>query len=217
MSPGWTVTPSWNRAPPPEFIAPCLPALVDHVPAGPDWLHELKWDGYRIIARKEGWDVKLWSRAGIGWHGTFPVIATVIAALPTTSLMLDGEAVVLREDGTADFYALRSQKGRIEARMIVFDLLEVDGQDTRALPLEERRERLAAVLDQRPSPSLLLSEAVEGDDKGALLFRHACAINLEGIVSKRKGSPYISGPTSSWCKIKCPNYVRAGEERPPFA
>ena len=152
MSPGWTVMPSWNRAPPPEFIAPCLPTLVDHVPAGPGWLHELKWDGNRIIARKEGWDVKLWSRIGIDWHGTFPVIATVIAALPTTSLMLDGEAVVLREDGTADFYALRSQKGRIEARMIVFDLLEVDGQDTRALPLEERRERLAAVLDQRAPP-----------------------------------------------------------------
>ena len=75
MSPRWTVTPSWKRARPPGFIAPCLPALVDHVPAGPGWLHELKWDGYRIIARKEGSGVKLWSRAGRGWHGAFPGIA----------------------------------------------------------------------------------------------------------------------------------------------
>ena len=82
---------------------------------------------------------------------------------------------------------------------------------TRPLPLEERRDRLATILQQRPSASLMFSGAVE-DDKGALLFRHACEKNLEGIVSKRKGSPYISGPTSTWRKVKCPDYVRAGEE-----
>ena len=68
MPPRWTATPSWKRVRPPGFIDPCIPALVDFVPAGPDWLHELKWDGYRIIARKEGGSVKLWSRAGRGWH-----------------------------------------------------------------------------------------------------------------------------------------------------
>ena len=91
--------------------------------------------------------------------------------------------------------------------MIVFDI----GQDMRPLPLEERRNRLDAVLAQRPSPPLLFSEAVQGA-KGAVLFRHACEMNLEGIVSKRKGSPYTSGPTTSWRKVKCPDYVRAGEE-----
>ena len=79
------------------------------------------------------------------------------------------------------------------------------------MPLEERRSRLASVLSLNLSPSLLFSEAVEGD-KGAVLFRHACERNLEGIVSKRKGSPYISGPTTTWRKVRCPNYVRAGEE-----
>ena len=211
MSPRWRVTPRWKRARPEGLIAPCQPALVDHVPAGPGWLHELKWDGFRIVAFKEGDDVKLWSRAGRGWHGSFPRVAEAIADLEPESLVLDGEAVVLREDGTADFFALRSRSARDEARLVVFDLLGVDGEDFRALPLEERRARLAAVLQQRPSPSLLFSEAVEGD-KGAALFRHACERNLEGIVSKRKGSPYISGPTTSWRKIRCPNYVRAGEE-----
>ena len=98
MPPRWTVTPKWKRVRPPGFIDPCVPALVDHVPAGPGWLHELKWDGYRIIGRKEGASVKLWSRAGRGWHGTFPAIAAAVAALPPAILILDGEAVVLRED-----------------------------------------------------------------------------------------------------------------------
>src|SRR4029077_10748930 len=127
---------------PPGFIEPCVPALVDFVPAGEGWLHELKWDGYRIIARKEGSSVKLWSRTGRGWHPAFPGIVEAIAALPTASLILDGEAVLLRNDGSADFFALRSKEARAEARLIVFDLLEVDGQDTRAFPLEERREHL---------------------------------------------------------------------------
>src|SRR6478735_9435591 len=136
-------------------------------------MHELKWDGYRIIARKDRSAVRLWSRAGRGWHGTFPAIAAAIAALPPTSLILDGEAVLLRKDGSADFFALRTRSALIEARLIVFDLLEVEGQDQRLLPLEERRSRLASVLSLNLSPSLLFSEAV-GGDKGAVLFRHAC-------------------------------------------
>jgi bifunctional non-homologous end joining protein LigD len=119
---------------PPGYIAPCLPALVDRVPSGPDWLHELKWDGYRIIARKEGANVKLWSRAGWGWHGTFPLVSGAIGRLPLSRLVLDSEAVMLRADGTADFFALRSRRALTEARLIVFDLLEVDGQDMRPCP-----------------------------------------------------------------------------------
>ena len=100
MSPRWTVTPSWKRVRPPKLIAPCLPVLVDNVPAGPDWIHELKWGGYRIIARKEGSSVRLWSRTGRGWHPAFPGIVEAIAALPATSLILDGEAAPLRNDGS---------------------------------------------------------------------------------------------------------------------
>ena len=210
MSPRWTVTPSWKRARPPGFLLPCLPILVDRVPDSPDWIHELKWDGYRILARKEGSIIRLWSRAGRSWYGAFAAIADAVATLPVTSLMLDGEAVMLREDGTSDFFALRSRRARNEARLIAFDLLQVDGRDIRPSPLEERRDRLAGLLQEEPSLSLIFSEAVEGD-KGAALYRHACAIGLEGIVSKRKGSLYRSGPTSTWRKIRCPGYTRPGE------
>src|SRR6476469_1068826 len=113
MSPRRTVTPTHKRVRPPGFITPCLPAHVDDVPAGEGWLHELKWDGYRIIARKDRSAVRLWSRAGRGWHGAFPAIAAAIAALPPTSLILDGEAVLLRKDGSADFFALRTRSALI--------------------------------------------------------------------------------------------------------
>ena len=158
-------------------------------------------------------DVKLWSRAGRNWHGAFPRIVKAIADLPVTSLMLDGEAVMLREDGTSDFFALRASRAHSDARLIAFDLLEVDGQDMRPSPLEERRDRLAGLLREEPSLSLLFSEAVEGD-QGAALYRHACAMNLEGIISKRKGSLYRSGPTSLWRKIRCPGYTRTEEGEP---
>jgi bifunctional non-homologous end joining protein LigD len=188
---------------------PCQSALIDHVPAGPNWSHELKWDGYRIIARKEGAKVRLWSRNGRSWHLAFPHLFAAVAALPVSGLVLDGEAVMLRADGSADFHALRSTSARTEARLIVFDLLEVDGQDMRLLPLEERRAHLAAVLNGK-SPFLVFSEAM-GGERGGVLFRHACERGLEGIVSKRKGSAYVSGGTRTWRKIRCPGYTRAGE------
>lgn len=209
MPPRWTAKPAFKRAPkPPGFIAPCLPALFDHVLAGPDWSHELKWDGWRICARKEGQRVRLWSRTGRDWQLAFPLVTQAIADLPIARLVLDGEAVMLRPDGSADFFTLRSSKARTETRLVVFDLLEVDGQDMRRRPLEERRAQLAAVLNGK-SPFLIFSDSMEGE-RGEALFRHACAANLEGIVSKRKGSAYVSGPTSNWRKIRCPNYTRPG-------
>ena len=115
MSPRWTITPSWRRALPPGFIVPMQPSLVVRVPEGPDWQHEIKHDGYRLIARKEGPSIPLWSRTGRDWRGAFTGIAEAVAALPATSLILDGEAVVLREDGTSDLFALRSPRGRTDA------------------------------------------------------------------------------------------------------
>ena len=185
------------------------PSLVVRVPEGPDWQHEIKHDGYRLIARKEGPSVRLWSRTGRDWRSVFTGIALAVAALPATSLMIDGEAVVLREDGTSDFHALASSRARA-ACLIAFDILQIDGMDMRTSPLEARRDLLAAILREHTSASLFFSEAVEGET-GSSLFRHACNMGLEGIISKRKGSPYRSGPTTLWRKIRCPNYTREGE------
>ena len=162
MSPRWTITPSWRRALPPGFVVPMQPSLVVRVPEGPDWQHEIKHDGYRLIARKEGPRVRLWSRTGRDWRNVFTGIALAVAALPATSLMIDGEAVVLREDGTSDFHALASSRARA-ACLIAFDILQLDGLDMRASPLEARRDLLAAILREHTSASLFFSEAVEGD------------------------------------------------------
>ena len=204
--------PPWKRALPPGFIVPMQPSLVVRVPEGPDWQHEIKHDGYRIIARKEGPRVRLWSRTGRDWRNVFTGIALAVAALPATSLMIDGEAVVLHPDGTSDFHALASSRARA-ACLIAFDILQIDGMDMRTSPLEARRDLLAAILREHTSASLFFSEAVEGET-GAALFRHACNMGLEGIISKRKGSPYRSGPSTLWRKIRCPNYA-AGRRMNP--
>jgi len=120
--------------------------------------------------------------------------------------VIDGEAVCLREDGRPDFDALRSRRACQDARLIAFDLLALNGEDLRRKPLRERRARLAALLGEAPD-ALWFSGHVAGAD-GEALFRHACAMSLEGIVSKRIGASYRSGPHSAWRKIKNPTYVR---------
>ncbi len=126
MAHRWTIMPPDGSAFGRRDSAPMLPALVDQVPAGADWIHELKWDGYRIIARKEGQGVRLWSHTGRDWRDVFTGIALAVAALPATSLIIDGEAVVLREDGSADFFALASARARA-ACLIAFDISRSTG------------------------------------------------------------------------------------------
>jgi bifunctional non-homologous end joining protein LigD len=123
--------------------------------------------------------------------------------------VLDGEAIVLRADNTSDFEALRSRQGQAEAILVAYDIMEADGQDVRAEPLEERRKRLAKLLSRSNKAlrdGIQLSEAITGD--GAAIFRHACWMDLEGIVSKRIGSRYVSGRTRAWLKTKNPNFER---------
>jgi len=108
------------------------------VPTGPDWIHEVKWDGYRIVARRHGNLIRLWSRNGRSWTEAFPAITNALRAPPTDSVMIDGEAVCLREDGSSVFNALRSQRTCKTARLMAFDLLFIGGQDLRGFPLEER-------------------------------------------------------------------------------
>jgi len=176
------------------------------VPTGPDWTHELKWDGYRIVTRREGGRVCLWSRTGRNWSDDFLRIADAIDQLKVDSVTLDGEAVCLLADGRPDFHALRSRPACQDARLIAFDLLALDGEDLCRKPLRERRARLAELLSEAPD-ALWFSGHVAGAD-GEALFRHACAMGLEGIVSKRIDTPYRSGPFFGWRKVKCPGYVR---------
>jgi len=125
-----------------------------------------------------------------------------VAALPVDSAVIDGEAMLLRSDNTSDFDGLRSRQGQAEAILVACDVLEVDGQNVRPEPLEERRKRLAKLLraNKAMRDGIQLSEAITGD--GAAIFRHACGMGLEGIVSKRIGSRYVSGRTRAWLKTQ---------------
>ncbi|WP_406855194.1 hypothetical protein ABEG18_22030 [Alsobacter sp. KACC 23698] len=120
--------------------------------------------------------------------------------------MLDGEAVVQLPDGRDDFHALRSAAGARNAMLMAFDLLELDGRDLRALPLEERRAELRRLVEAGPVDGVAFVDAM--DDDGEALFRHACRLEFEGIISKRRDSPYRSGRSPHWLKSRCPNYVR---------
>ena len=191
-------------------LHPALSAwLAERPPSGPGWLHEIKFDGYRVIARKEGAQVRLWARTTSDYSKAFTRIRDAVAALPVESAVIDGEAIVLRPDNSCDFEALRSRQGQAEAILVAYDLMEADGQDVRPEPLEERRKRLAKLLSRSNKAlrdGIQLSEAITGD--GAAIFRHACWMDLEGIVSKRIGSRYVSGRTRAWLKTKNPDFER---------
>ena len=194
-----------RRAPPAEFCVPCQPTLSPHAPTGPGWLHEVKYDGYRLLARKSGERVRLWSRNVTEFTDHFAGIAAAVAALPADSVTLDGEAVVFHLDGHSNFAALRSRDGGKRAVLVAFDCLRFSDEDLRALPVEERRARLAGLLDPGDD-RIQFSHALAGD--GDTIFRHACGHGLEGIVSKRLGSRYRSGRSSDWLKTKNPAFIR---------
>ena len=159
-----------DRRRPAGFILPCQPVLAHDIPTGPEWIHELKWDGYRIVAWREGSRVCLWSRTGRDWADAFPWIAEALGRLEVESIIIDGEAVCLLEDGRPDFHALRSSQACRDARLVAYDLLGLNGEDLRRMPLHERRKRLAALIDGMGA--LWFSSHVERKD-GPALFRHA--------------------------------------------
>src|SRR6516164_9201837 len=132
------------------FIEPCIPTRAAKRPAGPDWVHEIKHDGYRLIVRRDGDTVRLFTRRGYDWSGRYPAIARAAAKLRARSFTLDGEAAVCGPDGIAVFDALHRRGTVTEAMLYAFDLLELDGVDLRALPLGERKARLAKLLARKP-------------------------------------------------------------------
>jgi ATP-dependent DNA ligase len=184
------------------YIPPCIPTRAYKVPTGPDWVHEIKHDGYRLIVRRDGDTVRLFTRRGYNWTGRYPAIAGTAIQLRAISFTLDGEACVCGPDGVAIFDALHRHGTVSEAMMYAFDLLELDGEDLRAMPLGDRKKRLARLLARR-RVGIVLSEHTAED--GATVFQQACRMGLEGIVSKRLSSPYRSGPSRDWIKLKNPD------------
>jgi bifunctional non-homologous end joining protein LigD len=138
----WRVSrPIRTRSKPAGFILPCQSALADRPPSGPGCLHEIKFDGYRVIARKDCEQVRLWARTTSDYSSAFARIRDAVAALPVESAVLDGEAVLMRPDNTFHFEGLRSRCGQAEAILVAYDVMEVEGQDMRPEALEERRKR----------------------------------------------------------------------------
>jgi bifunctional non-homologous end joining protein LigD len=187
---------------PAGFILPCLPSSAPEPPSGALWLHEIKHDGFRVLARKDGKRVKLYSREGNDLSQRFPCILEALSRLHARSCILDGEAVVCGDDGIASFDRIRYRRHDASAFMYAFDLIELDGDDLRRDPLEVRKATLVSLLS-RASPGLRFNEHMEHED-GPLVFAHACKLGLEGIVSKRRDSLYRSGRSPHWIKSKNP-------------
>jgi bifunctional non-homologous end joining protein LigD len=196
---------------PDGYIPPCIPTRAPKPPAGRDWVHEIKHDGYRLLVRRVGDQVRLFTRRGYDWSGRYPAIAVTAMLLRARSFTLDGEAVVCGSDGVAIFDALHRRGTVSEAMLYAFDLLELDGEDLRGLPLSDRKKRIARLLSGRRL-GIVLSDHT--DEDGATIFRQACRMGLEGIVSKKLSAPYRSGPSRDWLKVKNPDspaMIRARE------
>jgi bifunctional non-homologous end joining protein LigD len=199
------------------FVPPCIPTRAPEPPAGPDWIHEIKHDGYRLQVRRDGEAVRLSTRRGYDWSGRYPAIARTAAELRARSFTIDGEACVCGPDGVAVFDALHRRGTVSQAMLYAFDLLELDGEDLRALALVDRKKRLARLLARR-RVGIVLS-AHTADDR-ATIFLQARRMGLEGIVSKKLSAPYRSGPCRDWIKVKNPDspaMIRARESGEPAA
>jgi len=175
------------RTLPTGFIAPCLPTKVHTLPSGGLWLHEIKHDGFRIIARKDGERVRLYSRPGNDLTRRFPLIVETLARLRSRSCIIDGEAVVCGDNGVASFDLIRYRRHDDSTFLYAFDLIELNGDDMRRDPLEVRKATLRSTL-AKAGLGLRFNEHLEGD--GPTVFAHTCKLGLEGIVSKRKNSAY---------------------------
>jgi bifunctional non-homologous end joining protein LigD len=174
-----------QRTLPAGFIAPCLPTKTDKLPPGSQWLHEIKHDGFRIIARKTGAQVRLYSRPGNDLTRRFPLIVQTLARLRSRSCIIDGEAVACDDNGVASFNLIRYRRHDDLTLLYAFDLIELNSDDLRRDPLEVRKATLASIV-AKAGPGIRFNEHIEGD--GPTVFAHACKLGLEGIVPKRKDS-----------------------------
>jgi bifunctional non-homologous end joining protein LigD len=182
-------------------ILPCLPRSAQQPPKGTGWIHEIKHDGFRILARRDAKGVRLFTRNGFDFTARFPKIVEAVGSLGVRSCVIDGEAIVVDERGLSVFDALRYRLRDHAAVLCAFDLIELDGEDLRGARLENRKRTLAGLL-RGTDDGIAFNKHFEGD--GAIVFRHACALGCEGIVSKRLGSAYRCGRVDHWLKIKNP-------------
>ena len=188
--------------PAPDY-RPQLATLVKAAPTGDDWLHEIKFDGYRIGARVRNGRVALYTRNGNDWTSAFPEIAEAVQALGVGDALLDGEIAMVLPDGRTSFQALQNAgaSGRGTLAYFVFDLLRLEGERLETLPLEARKERLKALVGTRKAGRLRFSAHVSGN--GDAFFAQACRTGLEGIISKRRDQPHRAGRHPDWVKTKC--------------
>ncbi|HEX2674973.1 MAG TPA: DNA ligase D, partial [Polyangiaceae bacterium] len=194
-----------QRAPMPEHIEPELATLVSATPEGDDFLHEVKFDGYRVIARVEAGNVRLLTRGGEDWTERMPALRAALEKLKVESAILDGEFVALDEHGVTDFQLLQnafSDKSQAPLAYYAFDLLYLDGADLRPLPLIERKAKLKELLDRLPRSETTLRYSEHSRGGGARFFAEAAKLGLEGVVSKRADAPYRSGRGKDWQKSK---------------
>jgi bifunctional non-homologous end joining protein LigD len=193
----------------PSFVAPQLCKLVDRPPQGGGWVHEIKFDGYRMQLRVEAGGGRLRTRKGLDWSSSFPAIVTEAIALP--DCMIDGEVVALDAAGQPDFAGLQaalSEGDTDDLIFFAFDLLFLKGEDLRTLPLSERKARLQALLQNGRPKDLRIRYVDHFETAGDAVLLSACRLELEGIVSKTLDAPYRSGRGDTWTKSKC----RAGQE-----
>ncbi|WP_339435506.1 DNA ligase D [Pseudomonas orientalis] len=201
----------------PEAFSPQLATLVDRAPEG-DWHYEIKFDGYRILARILKGEVRLFTRNGHDWTERLPRQAKALQALKLKDSWLDGEVVSLNDDGLPDFQALQNafDIGRsLDIVYYLFDAPFLDGRDQREEPLETRRAALESALSASKSKLLRFSEAFAADHRD--IFQSACDLALEGVIGKRAGSPYVSSRSADWIKLKCrlrQEFVIVGYTRP---
>ena len=188
----------------PEFISPQLATLQDKPPAGEQWLHELKFDGYRMLCHLNRGSVRFFSRNNKDWTNKFPHLGKAIKEFPASAAILDGEVVAVDSKGRASFQKLQQAMKTGDAGFIfhVFDLIYLDGYNLARTPLLERKSLLESLFASVPAKSpLRYSDHVEGN--GAKFFKQACDYGIEGIVSKLADSPYESTRTRTWIKVKC--------------
>jgi bifunctional non-homologous end joining protein LigD len=174
-----------------DLTKPCIPTVATTAPTGPEWLHELKHDGFRLIVSRDGDRVLLFTRRGYDWSGRFPRIIDQARRLKARTFVIDAEAVFCDDTGMPDFDRLMSRRVDADVFGYGFDLLALDGEDLRTQPLEIRKAKLFKLL-ARSDDGIVLSEHMDGE-LGSVMFKHACRMGLEGIVSKRRDKPYVAG------------------------
>jgi bifunctional non-homologous end joining protein LigD len=188
----------------PGFVPPCLATLSSDPPPGKSWVHEIKFDGYRLQVHIRSGDVKLLTRRGLDWTPRFGrTLISALADLPANVAIIDGEAIVEGREHVADFSALQDALARERTESVIFyafDLLYLEGKDLRQKPLLARKDLLRALLAYA-EPALRYSEHF--DESGDVVLRHACELKLEGVVSKLRNAPYRSGRNKDWIKSKC--------------